>query len=234
MPRLGLILHWPGQKTGPHWRRHIRARDGRSTSPVVTANSVLSVQFRSYRRQYWGLDRRQRAAAASVSVGFSTARPRWRDCCAVLTLTPCSMNTSLAMALPCSSMLVGLVPRASCPRRSTAAIARVHARFGSRFAIPRVSRCSGSAARSGTDDPCAQGCRRNDRWLRRAPEITRRSQIRLIAQAVSRGGKATRGFVVGRLLDVFDEGNRTCSTVQGTGLAQRGHDDALPNGFAAH
>ena len=51
-----------------------------------------------------------------------------------------------------SSTLAGLVPRASSRRRSTEPIGRVRVGSGSRSAIPRASRCSGSAARIGIDD----------------------------------------------------------------------------------
>jgi hypothetical protein len=76
----------------------------------------------------------------------------WRDCCAVLTLTSCSTNTSPETALPCSSTLAGLAPRASSRSGWTAPIDRGHVQCGSRFAIPPASLCSGSAARSGMGD----------------------------------------------------------------------------------
>jgi bifunctional non-homologous end joining protein LigD len=48
--------------------------------------------------------------------------------------------------------LASLAPRASSRSGWTAPIDPVPARSGSRFVIPRASRCSGSAARSGIDD----------------------------------------------------------------------------------
>jgi hypothetical protein len=53
MPRLGLILHWTGAENGlalaPPYSRAMG-----STLPVVTANSLLSVQFRRQRHQQLG------------------------------------------------------------------------------------------------------------------------------------------------------------------------------------
>jgi hypothetical protein len=64
----------------------------------------------------------------------------------------CSTNMSPGTVLPCSSMFAGSVPRASFQSEWTERIDPVRAQFGSRSAIPTASRCSGSAARIGTDD----------------------------------------------------------------------------------
>jgi bifunctional non-homologous end joining protein LigD len=61
------------------------------------------------------------------------------------------------MVLPFSRTLAGLVPRASSPNGWTAPIDLVRARSGSKSGILRASLCSGSAARTGTDDPVPGG-----------------------------------------------------------------------------
>jgi hypothetical protein len=90
----------------------------------------------------------------SFKSGVAACDPafRWRHCFTVLTLTSCSTNTSPETALPCSSTLAGLVPKASSQSGWTAPIDPVRARRGSRFAIRPASRCNRNAARSGIDD----------------------------------------------------------------------------------
>jgi len=66
-------------------------------------------------------------------------------------------NTSPRMARLFSLMLAALAPRASSQRRLTASIGSVRARPGSRSAIQRALRCSGSAARIGIGDPGCAG-----------------------------------------------------------------------------
>jgi hypothetical protein len=55
-------------------------------------------------------------------------------------------NTLPKIGLPCSPMLAGLAPRASCRRRSMATIEPARTASGSRFAIRPASRYSGGAA----------------------------------------------------------------------------------------
>jgi hypothetical protein len=77
---------------------------------------------------------------------FFDRKPRCRGCCAIVRPASYSMNTLPRAALSCSP---GLAQRASCPRRSIAAIDPVDFRSGSGSAIPLASPCSGSAARIG-------------------------------------------------------------------------------------
>jgi ATP-dependent DNA ligase len=74
-------------------------------------------------------------------------------CCAILRLASCLTNTLTKMVLPCSPMRARLAPRASCRRKSMAPTCLARAASGSRSAIPPASRCSGSAARCGIDEP---------------------------------------------------------------------------------
>src|SRR5258708_11744552 len=82
------------------------------------------------------MSRMERICAIAHS---STARRRWRDCCAILRRASCSTNTSPGMALRCSNMPAGLVLKASSRNAPTAPIDPGHARSGSRFALLRRS-----------------------------------------------------------------------------------------------
>src|SRR5882762_3105119 len=83
---------------------------------------------------------------------FLDRKVRWRVSCAIPKRESCSTNTSPETALPCSSTLAGLAPRAWCRSGSMAPIDRGYVQCGSRFAIRPASLCSGSAARSGIAD----------------------------------------------------------------------------------